>query len=252
MDNPIKIIGIKKWLALSSRQKHTALAKFALDCLEREHLEEFEDLLEKLFSWATIDKFTPPLWLSPMEILENYFSFHQKFSGKPVNYYRKSVNQIPMPWKPKHNVTVVLDQVFSPYNVGSILRVIDNFGLAGLVHSTPHLDLTHPQLKKAARGCESWIPIKFEADLSGFMQSLQIPVTALEQTDQSTDITVWSPPSAFALVLGNESYGISKNILDCCDNFISIPMAGYKKSMNLSHALAITAFFLDQKFSTLT
>lgn len=245
MEKSVKIIGKNKWQTLSSRQKHEAIARFACECLETGNYQVFRYHYDRLISWSPIDRFESPAWLSESECLENYFSFHQSLSGKPIHFFRKRKGvKIAVSWSPKYQITVALDQVLTPFNIGSILRVIDNFGLAGLVHSTAHLDLSHPQLKKAARGTENWIPVRYEKDLPVFLRSAKIPVIGLEYSETSIKLNDWKFSESFIIVLGNEAYGISNEILRCCDQLVYIPMNGFKNSMNLSHALAVAACYI--------
>jgi tRNA G18 (ribose-2'-O)-methylase SpoU len=238
-------IGKKKWLSLNSRQQHTAIAAFAAECLEKYALKKFRDFYDQVMRWSHLDRFEPPPWLSGSEVLQNFFFFHQKLSGKPPHFFKKDTAPPVLTWKARNPVTVALDQVLTPYNFGSVLRVMDNFGFERIVHSTAHLHLSHPQLKKAARGTEDWIPVQYEKDLPEFFRSAKRPVIGLEKTAASIPIHEWLPPEAFILVLGNEAYGISEGIIECCDQLVHIPMWGYKNSMNLSHALAAAAFFIN-------
>lgn len=249
MEKSLKNIGKKKWLTLSVRQQHTAIAGFAAECLTAGNFKKFLDLYNQVMSWSQLDQFEPPAWLSEFESLQNYLSFHQKLSGKPAHFFRKwsATPVTTLPWESRFPVTVVLDQVLTPYNLGSVIRVVDNFGFAGIVHSTANLNLSHPQLKRAAMGAEHWIPLRYEKDLPKFLASSKNPVIGLELTDTSIPISEWHPPEAFILVLGNEAYGISKGIMNCCDRFVYIPMLGYKNSMNLSHALTAAAFYISMQ-----
>ena len=240
-------IGKKKWLSLSPRQQHTAIAAFAAECLKKQNLKKFRDFYDQVMRWSQLDRFDPPAWLSGSEKLHNYLFFHQKLSGKPPHFFVKETTLSALPWNARRPVTVALDQVLTPYNFGSVLRVIDNFGFERVVHSTAHLRLSHPQLKKAARGAENWIPVQYEKDLPDFFQSEKRPVIGLEKTGASIPIHEWTPPGAFILVLGNEAYGISEGIVKCCDQLVHIPMWGYKNSMNLSHALAAAAFYINSQ-----
>lgn len=244
MGKSAKNIGKTKWLKLSVRQQHTAIAGFAVECLNANDLKEFQNFYNQVMSWSQLDRFEPPGWLTELEALHNYLSFHQKLSGKPPHYFRTSSDMVSLSWSAAHPVTIVLDQVFTPYNLGSILRAADNFGFEGIVHSTAHIDLSHPQLKKAARGAENWIPVTYEENLPEFLRSSEKPVIGLELADTSVPIWEWRLPDNFYLVLGNEAYGISEEILTCCTQLIYIPMTGYKNSMNLSHALAAAAFYI--------
>ena len=237
-------IGKKKWQSLSVRQQHTAIAAFAAECLEKYDLKKFRDFYDRVMGWCRLDRFDPPGWLSRAEVLHNFLFFHQKLSGKPPHFFKKEAALSFLSWNPRYPVTVALDQVLTPYNLGSVIRVMDNFGFERVVHSTAHLNLSHPRLKKAARGAENWIPVQYENDLPGFLRAANRPVVGLEQTAASIPIHEWLPPVSFILVIGNEAYGISDGILNCCRQLVHIPMSGYKKSMNLSHALAAAAFYI--------
>ncbi len=247
MGKSVKIIGKNKWFSLSARQKHTALSHFAVDCINSQDLNDFTGTYTKLISWAPLDRYFPPEWISKVEALELYFSFHQKLSGKPVHYFKSQEHTLKnIIWNPQKNISVILDQVLTPYNVGSILRIIDNFGYSELIHSTKGLALDNANLKKSAMGTEQWIPVKYESNLQNFIKSSDMPSIALEKTESSLPITQWTPPeTSFNIIIGNEAYGVSKSILSCCTESVHIPMNGFKNSMNLSHAFAIISFYIS-------
>lgn len=248
MGKSVKIIGKNKWISLSARQKHTALSHFAVDCINSQDSNGFTGTYAKLISWDPIDRYFPPEWISKTEALELYFSFHQKLSGKPVHYFKNQEHTLKeITWAPQINISVILDQVLTPYNVGSILRIIDNFGFFELIHSTKGLALDNANLKKSAMGTEQWVPVKYEPNLLNFIKNSDSPSIALEKTEISTPITQWTPPETpFNIIIGNEAYGVSEHILSCCTESVHIPMSGYKNSMNLSHAFAIISFYISQ------
>ena len=138
-------IAKNKWLSLSARRQHVAIAGFAAECLETHNLKKFRDFYSRVMNWSQLDRFEPPEWLSEIEAIQNYLFFHQKLSGKPLHFFIKTAVATSLAWKTTYPVTVVLDQVLTPYNFGSILRLIDNFGFASVVHSTDHHSLSHPQ-----------------------------------------------------------------------------------------------------------
>lgn len=248
MEKSAKTISSDKWKKLSSKQKHDAIVKMALEAGAENDLKGFEKRYKELMEITSIDSWEAPWWLNDREKLDNYFWFHQKFSGRTAEYYGVNAEGgKELPWKPVFNATVVLDQVITPYNIGSIIRVVDNFGMGGIVHGSLHLDAEHPQLTRAARGAESWIPLRYEKDIPEFLNSVNMPVVGIEITDEAVPISEWEPPESFMLVLGNEAYGISEKVLECCDTVVYIPMEGYKNSMNLSHALGIFGYHLSVK-----
>jgi tRNA G18 (ribose-2'-O)-methylase SpoU len=195
-------------------------------------------------SWVKLDKYIPPHWLSEEEAIHEYFLFHNGFSRNPIGYHSEDIpnnKESQLSWQPRFDITIVLDQVRSPYNAGAVLRLIDNFGFRRMVHSSPWLRLDHPQLHKAARGSEKWIPVEYRKDLVEWFKTLTLPIIGLERVESSISIEEWQPVRSCVLVLGNEEYGIAEGLRKYCDTLIEIPMYGFKQSMNLHHALAITA-----------
>jgi len=238
MEKSVNTISKNKFAKLPSRRQHELLAELARSALSDPDINLFLDRYNELHSWAPLDRYSPPAWLSRKEAIDEYYSFHLNFTSLKSDPEESGKN---LSWQPKFNVEVVLDQVRSPYNVGSILRIIDNFGFKGMVHSSSWLSLDHPQLVKAARGSEKWIPVRFETDLISYLKNTSLQVIGIENDKQAETLKNWSPPEKCILVLGNESYGIASAIREICCKTVSIPMYGFKRSMNVNHALAVIA-----------
>jgi tRNA(Leu) C34 or U34 (ribose-2'-O)-methylase TrmL len=241
MDRCAETIGEKKFSRLPVRRQHALLAELAEAALETAEYRSFLERYELMHSWSALDRYTPPEWLSPAESLQEFCFFHAGFARKPEEIELSRTDSGPIAWQALFDVTIVMDQVRSPYNVGSILRLVDNAGFAGLVHATQGLDLSHARLRRAARGAERWIPVRFVADLPAFLQQADVPVVALENCSGAVEINQWQPPKKFFLVVGNESYGIAAAVRECCEECVQIPIHGYKRSMNVHQALAIAA-----------
>ncbi len=235
-------IGKRKFIKLSPSRQHECLAFLARNSLETGDFSGFFKRYREMQSWVDLDRYTPPDYLSDEEAVHEYLLFHNNFSSNPQNF---SDNETHVPgndtvtWKHIRDVTIVLDQVRSPYNVGSVLRLIDNFGFRRLVHNSEWLRLDHPQLCKAARGCQNWIPVELKQDLIHWLHCEELPVIGLETSPEAVDIDKWSPEQPCILIIGNEAYGIAGELRNCCKTLVRIPMFGFKKSMNLHHALAI-------------
>lgn len=237
-------IDLERFAQLDPRRQHQFLAGLARSALLGYRQHEFRVRYQELIAVAQIDHYTPPNWLILPEALEEWLHFHSLLAAHPVEI--PITDQLPagISWQSHFNFTVVLDQVRSPYNVGSILRLIDNFGFNGLVHSSSWMSLNHPQLRRAARGCESWIPTRYEPDLVRFLQVADLPIVGLEIDNQAIPLSLWNPPPAGLIVVGNESYGISNAIRELCQTMVAIPLHGFKRSLNVHHALAIVAYTL--------
>jgi len=241
MDRCAETIGQKKFSRLPVRRRHELLAELARTALVSGDYPAFLARYALMQEWAELDRYQPPRWLSPHEALHEFYYFHALCAGVPEDSASSGSVHVPVSWQPRFDVTIVLDQVRSPYNVGSIIRLIDNAGFAGLVHATPGLDVRHPRLRRAARGAERWIPVCCAADIPVLLQQARVPVVALENSPGAVPVDQWQPSEKFLLVVGNESYGIAAVVRECCNACVCIPMHGYKKSMNVHQALAIAA-----------
>lgn len=235
-------IGKRKFIKLSSSRQHEYLAFLAREKLKNGDFHGFLKRYNEMHSWVDLDRYTPPAHLTEHEALHEYFLFHNNFTGNPQDLIQEDTsvpNNGTVTWTPGFNVTVVLDQVRSPYNVGSVLRLIDNFGFRRLVHNSEWLRLDHPQLCRSARGCQKWIPVEFKPELVNWLNSEGLPVVGFETSPEAVNISAWKPEKECILIFGNEAYGIAAELLKCCRTLVKIPMFGFKKSMNLHNTLAI-------------
>ncbi len=136
-------------------------------------------------------------------------------------------------------ICVVLDNVRSMLNVGSVFRssdafLIDRLFLCGITAKPPHRDIT-----KSAIGAEqsvNWLYVDSTVDAIQTLQKEGYIVLAIEQTDNSIPITefTFSSNQKVALVLGNEVDGVSDEAIQQCDQVLDIPQLGTKHSLNIS------------------
>lgn len=232
-------ISDRKFTRLSVRRQHALLAELA----EQyggvvAGLDLFLARYDHLHRHAELDRFRPPHWLTEAEALADFQQFHAERAclspGQPASDSAIS-------WQATFAVEVVLDQVRSPYNVGATLRLIDNYGFERLVHATDSLRNDHPQLVRAARGCQHWIPIHKVGDLPTWLAARDRPVIGLEADPQAQPLEHWQPPLQATLVLGNEAYGLAHAVREVCSQLVQVPLFGYKKSMNVTHAFAVVS-----------
>ena len=152
---------------------------------------------------------------------------------------------------PKVPVVVVLDNIRSAYNVGSVFRTADAFRLEGLrlcgVSACPPSPLIH----KTALGAEEAVDWQyFETAVEAVEQlkdegclvcGLEITHNALRLQDFRVD-----RDRRVAVVVGNEVHGISEEVLRLCDVCLEIPQRGTKHSLNVASAAAIAVWHLAQ------
>lgn len=153
-------------------------------------------------------------------------------------------------------ITLLLHNIRSTHNVGSIFRSAEGFGVTKIILSgytpyptlpgdkrLPHIanKITN-QIHKTALGAETMVPFEYHETLKTWLDSNTLPLIALEQAPNSTDLRDFTPPPQFALLLGEEVHGITPEILDMCNQILEIPMRGQKESFNVSVAAGIALY----------
>lgn len=147
---------------------------------------------------------------------------------------------------------VVLDQVRSLHNVGSVFRTSDAFRLNAIylcgITATP----PQPEIHKTALGAEDAVEWKYYARTQEAVADLKsdgYEVLAVEQVEGSTMLQNLQLQSdkKYAIVLGNEVKGVQQEVVDMCDECVEIPQFGTKHSLNVS----VTAGILIWEFARL-
>lgn len=171
-------------------------------------------------------------------------------------------------------LVVVLDDVRSLYNVGSVFRTCDAFRVEALylcgITATP----PHNEIHKTALGAENsvaWRYFKTADEAVAELKRQKFTVFAVEQAEGSVKLpfSIENPsskldksPSSFilhpsskkgaALVLGHEVKGVSQSVVDACDGCLEIPQFGTKHSLNVSVAAGIVIWEFARQFIPLT
>jgi 23S rRNA (guanosine2251-2'-O)-methyltransferase len=147
------------------------------------------------------------------------------------------------------HLAVLLDNIRSAWNVGSILRSADGFGFdhayLGGITPTPR----NEAVTKTSLGAEdfvAWSEHKNAVELIQNMKEAGWKIYALEEAKSATDIRNLKPirKGKAALILGSEVTGVDPELLKLADEVITIPMRGGKRSFNVSVAFAIAAYAL--------
>lgn len=161
-------------------------------------------------------------------------------------------------------ITLILHNIRSTHNVGAIFRTAEGFGVREIVLSgyTPYPDmaiigqrdprLPHlaekltKQIHKTALGAETMVPFQRFDSLEDWLLDNQrgenLPMVALEQSENSVLLPDFHAPNKFALLLGEEVDGIAGEYLARCDHIVEIPMFGQKESFNVSVACGVALY----------
>lgn len=146
---------------------------------------------------------------------------------------------------PRKPISVLLDNVRSLYNIGSIFRTSDAAGvekiyLCGISGQPPRAEI-----HKAALGAENSVPWQYSHTPVEIVQNLKSnhhKIIILEHTDQSLRYDRVKFEFPLCLVVGHEISGVSDEIVDLADMAIQIPMHGIKQSLNVAVAYGIAIF----------
>lgn len=153
--------------------------------------------------------------------------------------------------QPKTPLYIILDNLRSAFNVGSIFRLCDGLRIAGLFLCGYTASPPHIKLEKTAAGTISYVPWKkFETTIKAvnYLKKQNIPVWAVETTSHSYDYSKVDYPSPVGIVVGNEALGVAKEVLLACDKIIEIPLLGFKNSINVAVACGIVGFKIVEHF----
>lgn len=149
---------------------------------------------------------------------------------------------------------VVLNNIRSLYNVGSIFRTADGVGvekiwLCGITGYPPQ-----SQISKIALGAEERVPWEYCNDIIavvGNLKNMGYRIVLLEQMDGSVEYHEFQQHCPICLVVGNEKDGVSQELVSLCDTAVEIEMMGIKNSLNVAVAFGVIAYHLKYYLKSL-
>ena len=171
-----------------------------------------------------------------------------------VEMHRISIDEFKQ--SEKTPLVVVMDDVRSMYNVGSVFRTADAFRIERVVLCGITARPPHPEIHKTALGAEDsvdWTYVKDTHDAVRQLQDEGYCVMAIEQVVGSTLLQDFQPEPGqkYAVVMGNEVKGVKQTVVDMCDGCIEIPQFGTKHSLNVSTTAGIVMWDVFAKIKRL-
>ena len=153
----------------------------------------------------------------------------------------------------KTPLVIVLDDIRSLHNIGSVFRTSDAFlikkiYLCGITAIPPN-----KEIHKTALGATETVSWEYQEDVLSVIESLKkekVSVFAIEQVESAVflqDFKVEKDKS-YALIFGNEVYGVSQKAIEVCDGTIEIPQLGTKHSLNIAVSAGIVIWEFYKKF----
>ncbi|MUV05089.1 TrmH family RNA methyltransferase [Flavobacterium rakeshii] len=172
----------------------------------------------------------------------------RKLANSELN--RKSVEDFKK--ADKTPVIIILDDIRSLHNIGSVFRTADAFliekiYLCGITATPPH-----KEIHKTALGATDTVAWEYQKNVTDVITSLKedgAKVWAIEQVDNAVFLNDFTPEAGkrYALVFGNEVKGVSQEAIKLCDGTIEIPQLGTKHSLNISVSTGIVVWDIFQK-----
>ena len=154
----------------------------------------------------------------------------------------------------KTPIILVLDNMRSTHNVGSIFRTADAFRiqeiiLCGITATPPHKDIRKTAL--GATESVQWQYCKNTSDAVDQLKMKGVIVLAIEQAEGSTCLSDFTPQpnTTYALVFGHEVKGVSQEIVSTADEVLEIPQEGTKHSLNVSVSVGLVVWELFSSLS---
>ncbi len=149
----------------------------------------------------------------------------------------------------KNEIYIVLDNVLDTYNVGSVFRLADAIAakkvfLCGTTEIPPNT-----RIKKASINTTEWVDWQYAESALQAIQNLQFSISnlqiiAIEQSTKSVPYDKFDYKLPICLIVGNETSGVSKEVLKVCDGIAEIPMFGVNKSLNVVVSLGVVLYEL--------
>lgn len=142
-------------------------------------------------------------------------------------------------------IYIVLDNVLDTYNIGSIFRLADAVAAKEVILCGGSETPPSSRIHKAAVGTEEWVPWRYAPKIAEEIKRLRnegVKIIVVEQNSRSVGLSDMAVDFPVAIVVGHETDGVSKEILDLADEIVEIPMHGVNKSLNVHVAAAMVVY----------
>lgn len=156
--------------------------------------------------------------------------------------------------KKTHPITLVCENITNAPNIGSLFRIADAFGIEEIIFCGKNVSLGK-RMTKTSRSTENYVKHTFADHIDGVVETLKsknYQLIALEITATSTELSEFKLKTnkPIALILGDESFGVSESILQQMDTVVHINMYGNNSSMNVVQATSIALYELTKQLNS--
>lgn len=147
----------------------------------------------------------------------------------------------------RNPVYIILDDVLDTYNIGSVFRLADAVAAEKVILCKGCETPPNSRIKKASINTIEWVTWEYSSTGIEAVEKLRkevpgIQIVSVEQDKRSVPFQKKTYTFPIALVVGHESYGVSKEVLDASDLIVELPMYGVNISLNVMVALGIVLY----------
>lgn len=145
----------------------------------------------------------------------------------------------------KNPITIILDNVLDTYNVGSIFRLADAVAAEKVILCQDTLTPPNSRIKKASINTTGWVDWEYEKNTIEAVKKCKehgMTIVSVEQDPQSIPFNKAEYQFPLAIIVGNETTGISKDVLEMSDMIVELPMWGINKSLNVMVSCGIILY----------
>lgn len=149
----------------------------------------------------------------------------------------------------KNPIYIILDNVLDTYNVGAIFRLADAVAVEKVILCGETETPPHSRIKKASINTTEWVDWQYAETAISAVASIKykvlgMKIIAIEQSIKSVQYDHVQYAFPIALVVGNETTGVSKEVLKLADQVVELPMWGVNKSLNVMVSLGIVLYHM--------
>jgi len=154
----------------------------------------------------------------------------------------------------KTPLIVILDNIRSLNNIGSVFRTSDAFRIEKIYLCGYTAQPPHREIQKTALGATKSVEWEHNEDILEVIKNLQsqkVKVVAIEQTENAIMLDKFrvNKKQKIAIIMGNEVQGVQQEVINICDNVIEIPQIGTKHSLNISVSCGVVLWDLFTKYN---
>jgi 23S rRNA (guanosine2251-2'-O)-methyltransferase len=145
----------------------------------------------------------------------------------------------------KNPVTIIVDNVLDTYNVGSIFRLADAVAAQKVILCGQTLTPPNSRIKKASINTWEWVDWEYAENTLEAVNKLKeqgVTIVAVEQDNRSKRFYNVTYEFPLAIIVGNETTGVSKDVLDASDMIVEMPMWGINTSLNVMVSAGIILY----------